>query len=183
MKNIVLIVFIFLASAASAQTTTIPQTRNLKSSDGVQIKISYVLKGETTTGSRPIHTDTAENIVIEVSGDVIRSSDRVRLALVNYENTRGYCGQQPSSTKEPNYIVDLKLDRDSRTFKGEFKDGKILVEGREVPLRREEQKLLVNVNGYCTQTLNRQEVAVVVNGKWLVDPKSGTNSYKLNLLW
>jgi hypothetical protein len=174
---------LLLATIAAFHGPSYAMEIRLQAQDGTEILLNYDVKASSDPGSsRPITAVYAKPLEIRITPtSSLQASDRVRAVLINRENFQGMCGIS-SYVRDPHYVMDLSLIPNSSSFSGEFGSARILLNGSEVPLKSEDQRVQLKLDGYCFKLTTNQELAVVINGTWLVDPVSGTHNFKFNLL-
>lgn len=134
--------------------------RTLYSAAGTQIKIDFNIEVEEFSGCYKCNLDTrAKNLWVNIIDTDLTSNDQVRIIFLNKEY---------SSYRNPGefYLQTIELDL-------EFAEN-----GRFTgPLG----SLTIYSSGYGGTFHYAQEIAIVINGEWLLDPISNTNNFSLKL--
>ena len=163
MRNFLL--FLILSMATSLVFSEDWRHAGLKSENGIEIKMDYKTRDSRPEGCLKCQLTTyADPLWINISGGSLKESDKVRLVLINIAHY-SYTPQYPST--DVNYL-DLTWDKDH--FTGDYKsvsqlDGHLY-------------SLPIYASGYGGIWIYDQELAIVVNGTWLVDPISKKNNFK-----
>ncbi len=156
--------------------------KSLQSREGTEIRLEYELQRFVSNSNKPSSVDYAQPVQFTVKrGRELGPSDQVRVVLINREYFTGYCGLS-SYNRDPHYVIDLNYHGGMEAFVGTFESARLILNGAEVPLRREDQRVQVRANGYCYNLVTAPELAVVVNGQWQTDPINGTHNFKFDFL-
>jgi hypothetical protein len=108
---------------------------------------------------------SAHKIKISLGMNNLTGQEQVGIVLLNFTQVYRQ-GQRLGSESVANYTIDLALNPTQRIFEGEFPS--------ELGLSS------VSGQGY-ESTSTRQEIAVVIDGNWLVDPKSKTHNFEIGM--
>ncbi|MBX9769377.1 MAG: hypothetical protein K2X47_19025 [Bdellovibrionales bacterium] len=170
-----------LTASFHANAAEVTQSRELKSESGVEIRLDYRVSQVVSNSNKPSAYTYAQPVYLTIRHPQLKSSDKVRVVLINRENFIGSCGF-PSYTKDPHYILDLEYRAGQKSFVAEFSQARILLDGKEVPLQPKDRFLQLNVNSYCNSVKTAQEIAVVINGLWQTDPVNKTPNFKVQMM-
>lgn len=174
MKFFVLIMATFLSASAFANQAS------LRSSEGYQVDIYYSLKYTNTSSNKPSSNTAFTQLRIDVKGN-FRPEDKVQAVLVNKFHKNGQCGLD-SGTYQEVYRKTL-TPTVVGVFQGEMTNK---VEVRNMMtgqyMYAETLTIFSTQEGYCYSIENLgQELAIVVNGRWLTDPVTGAHNFNMNL--
>ncbi len=172
MKTIILTVGLLFSALSSALSYGPDEWSHfqLKSEQGLHLSIDFQL-------SRKIESDcayscptimVARNIWFNLRGNSLRPSDKVSVVFMNYYNSRNNQG----AVRTP-LSIPLWWDASSDKFTGRLK---------EPGHPQADHQVVVWTSGFGIETTQyRQEVAIVVNGEWQVDPMNGTHNFKFQM--
>lgn len=153
----------------------------LKTKSEVEVHLEYRIEKVITGIYKDLTSSAYANpLFFLVKHSQLRSSDRLRIVIINREYHQKSCMNQ-FYTLSPNYVIDLAYSKSKRGFIGNFGLAKILIDGAEVPLQSKGQRLSRFRSGYCQTTDIKTELALVINGQWQTDPVNGTPNFILNL--
>ena len=163
----------------------------LTSREGYSIGITWTLLWENWSSNKPAYATTPTPLMVTLTQGVatkaLTPATAARVVVVNRVRTRGECGSA-DKYDEYQYELDLKpvAGGAGLSFRGELQsEGKVL--WGYAPARSMEpaslHMLRTFVDSYCQgdQIAEGQDVAVVIDGQWLVDPVNGTNNFKIDL--
>ena len=126
---------------------------SLQAADGARLTIDY----------NPLSLDNeiaAAPLWVTVAAPWFNGSEKVRAVLMNYYDRSN---------------TSANILKDTQTIDLQFNGVAFQAEGRRV-------QLLISHLGYIGYDYNfRQEIAVVVNGRWLTDPVNGTHNFKFKM--
>lgn len=145
------------STSATISTTDNWISNRLKAKDGTEIILSYSIASENLPESQEL---VAKPIWVNITLPAGRDcSAKVRAVVINYYDSSNV----PANKIESQQEVDLVLSPrpESRCeFYAELK-----------PIRLSSSHIGYGYNF-------RQEIAIVVDGQWLVDPVNGSNNFK-----
>lgn len=151
---------------------------DFQSTDGTLIHVRFAVDYRDLSSDKPNQVWLANPILIGVEGRRLTGAERVRVVLVSRERQVGSCGVA-SFAREHSYFVDLSNERGS-LFVGDLAKNGVFM-GRDENEPAEHQLPVIHAEGYCYNVVNDGfEIAVVVNGQWLVDPVSRSHNFKGN---
>lgn len=145
----------------------------LKSAEGIEANVDYIVTLHESQDYKPQHRYTAGPVYLNVSGLTLDATDQVRVVLNHYEGA-GF-------TIAPyTYTVDLVWT--GTHFSQEL--GNVTAINRAyydyTPYMKGEP-LTIRTFGYGGTFEYTQTLSIVVNGHWLTDPVNGTHDFQLNL--
>lgn len=149
---------------------------SLLSEDGVKVSVDYIANYHHDSSYKPTHTYTADEVHINVSSEEIGPEVRVTAVLINYESGHSYFGESHSLpwTYE---LIDLNW-QETGHFSGKLTDANV---SRSYMNYDYYHPIVIKTFGYGGTQYFHQEVAIVMNGQWLVDPISQSHNFKINL--
>jgi hypothetical protein len=143
----------------------------LGSSDGLGISVDYVNQFLKDSSFEPRHLDLADPVYANLWGDGLTGDEEVRVVLMNYE----LCDKQVAPYT---FAVDLGWQGDH--FSANL--------GRDAAISRSDLEWSpgsiafdLRWSGYGGDFSFCQELAVVVDGRWLVDPVSDSNNFTFDM--
>jgi hypothetical protein len=142
----------------------------LRSDNGIGISVDYVSHFiEDRVNYKPTHVDKADPVYANVWGDALTGDERVRVVFMNYE----MCWK----TSVPfTYTIDLVWQGDH--FSANVSRDAKLTRSYLEPWSRE---VTTRWSGYGGNHPWCQEIAVVVDDTWLVDPVTRGHNFGFDM--
>lgn len=128
------------------------------SAEGVQIQVNYEVKQGPVNCFKCSQYTYATPLWITIEHSSLKSSDKVRVMLLNFRKHSFYSKEQLEVQE-----LDLKFFSEDSSFS------------------QEAQPLVIYSSGYGGTEICRQEIAVVINGQWLKNPVNGTSNFAIKL--
>lgn len=151
MLKIILATFLVLSSQLSIAEW---KQITLLSSEGINIHIDYEVKPGAINCYKCTRYTYAEPLYINIQHSGLHPSDQVRVVLMNNANS--------SYSSQERRVLDLHHVA-GETFSIEL------------------APLIIKTDNYGWMNDYHQELAVVINGKWLKDSINGTSNFKFQL--
>ena len=144
----------------------------VKSADGINVSIDYVSHYRPdTTSYKPTHVDVADPVYANVWAANLTGDEHVRVVFMNYERCE-------RSVVPYTYTIDLE-------WYGDHFSANV---GKDAAITRSylswqpgTMPITTRWSGYGGNHPFCQEVAVVIDDKWLVDPVSNGNNFKIDM--
>lgn len=144
----------------------------LESEAGIGMSIDYVSNySPDTTSYKPTHVDRASPLYANVWGAELTGDEDVRVVLMNYERCQ-------KSVIPYTYTVDL-------TWQGDHFTANV---GKDAEITRSYYRWAPGTvsfdtrwSGYGGEHVFCQELAVVVDGEWQVDPASRGHNFSFDM--
>jgi hypothetical protein len=143
----------------------------LGSAEGIGISIDYVSHFYESHDYKPTHVDSADPVYANVWADQFTGDEAVRVVFMNYERCE-------KSYVPYTYSLDLTWYGDH--FSGDLSHD-AAIERSYLKFPAGTHRIDTRWSGYGGNHPFCQEVAVVVDDKWLVDPLSSGNNFKIDM--
>ena len=168
-----------LVTVSASAETTVSEWRQsrLKSADGVEITVDYQIVHDYYMSNKPTITFKLSPVIINVSS--AKAGANIRAVLLNNVKASG-CGRHPYWYQEA-AMVDLKSAPEGHQYANLTSEGR---RRRTFGTEFDEPvgPLALAVLPYCMADVSfGQELGIVVDGHWLIDPVSGSTNFKLDL--
>lgn len=185
-----LVVFSLILTACGTSPGALPLagdvvgkgTAELRSAQGLALRLTWDKVYENRSSNKPDYITYANPIQVSVNGPLAADA-KLRLVFRNKVRTIGQCGL-PNKYDVYEYDLDLRATGQN-TFAGELNsEGRILWGiGSERKMEPVGWRLpVISHDGYCFNEVSEgQEVSLVVNGEWQVDPINNTHNFQIDL--
>lgn len=151
--------------------------KNFVSKDGTKINLNYQIVKESGVTNRPYNYIKVENLNFSLESIQLHESSTVRVIFINSMHDIPVCGRNLFDFEEI-YYLDLEPRMNGRLIY----EASFTTHAKRMESNQRAQDLYLLKRNYCRTVESKwQEIAIVVDGRWLVDPVSNSNNFVFKL--